>query len=143
MMFMPKAIHGVIDYEDTVEVIDRLAGHELSDEEELFLDTLSTNECRAYLVTADTILALALAAYDGKEPDLLATREPYERFERFHRLIDQNVTMGASIDDESGLLMVTLQTDSLRDGIELIKQDTFKRVKPLLEKCAMTHVFSI
>ena len=85
-----------------------------------FLDTLSTNECRAYLVTADTILALLLAAYDGKEPDLLATREPYERFERFHRLIDQNVAMGASIDDETGLLMVTLQTPSLPDGIELI-----------------------
>ena len=85
-----------------------------------FLATLSTNECRAYLVTADTILALLLAAYDGKEPDLLATREPYERFERFHRLIDQNVTMGASVDDETGLLMVTLQTPSLPDGIELI-----------------------
>jgi Abortive infection C-terminus len=85
-----------------------------------FLDTLSTNECRAYLVTADTILALLLAAYDGREPDLLATREPYERFERFHRLIDQNVTMGASLDDETGQLMVTLQTPALPDGIELI-----------------------
>jgi HTH-type transcriptional regulator/antitoxin HigA len=42
MMFMPKAIHDMIDYENTVEVIDRLAGHELSDEQELFLDTLST-----------------------------------------------------------------------------------------------------
>ena len=85
-----------------------------------FLDTLSNNECRAYLVTADTILALLLAAYDGKEPDLFATREPYERFERFHRLIDQNVTMGASVDDETGQLMVTLQTPALPDGIDLI-----------------------
>jgi HTH-type transcriptional regulator/antitoxin HigA len=42
MMFMPKSIHDEIDYENTVEVIDRLAGHELSDEQELFLDTLST-----------------------------------------------------------------------------------------------------
>ena len=42
MMFMPKAIHDQIDYENTVEVIDALAGHELSDEQELFLDTLST-----------------------------------------------------------------------------------------------------
>src|SRR5580692_1704604 len=41
-MFMPEAIHDEIDYENTVEVIDRLAGHELSDEQELFLDTLST-----------------------------------------------------------------------------------------------------
>lgn len=85
-----------------------------------FLDTLTTNEYRAYLVTADTILALLLAAYDGKEPDLLSTREPYERFERFHRQIDEAVTMSASIDDETGLLMVTLQTLSEPEGIELI-----------------------
>ena len=42
MMFMPKAIHDEIDYVNTVKVIDRLVGHELSDEQELFLDTLST-----------------------------------------------------------------------------------------------------
>ncbi len=42
MMFMPKAIHDEIDYENTVKVIDALAGHELGDEQELFLDTLST-----------------------------------------------------------------------------------------------------
>jgi hypothetical protein len=85
-----------------------------------FLDTLTTNECRAYLVTADTILALLLAAYDGKEPDLLSTREPYERFERFHRRIDEAVTMGASIDEETGILTVTLRVPPEPDGIELI-----------------------
>jgi HTH-type transcriptional regulator/antitoxin HigA len=42
MAFMPKAIHDHVDYENTIEVIDALAGHELSDEQELFLDTLST-----------------------------------------------------------------------------------------------------
>ena len=42
MMFMPKAIHDEIDYENTLEVIDALVGHELCDEQELFLDTLST-----------------------------------------------------------------------------------------------------
>lgn len=42
MMFMPKAIYDKIDYENTVEVIDALAGHKLSDDQELFLDTLST-----------------------------------------------------------------------------------------------------
>ena len=54
-----------------------------------FLDTLTTNECRAFLVTADTILALILAAYEGNEPDLRFTREPYERFARFHDRVDQ------------------------------------------------------
>jgi hypothetical protein len=85
-----------------------------------FLDTLTINECRAYLVTADSILGLLLAAHDGKEPDLLSTREPYERFDRFHRRIDDTVSMSASIDDETGLLMVRLKTPSDPDGIELL-----------------------
>lgn len=42
MMFMPRSIHDTIDYDNTVEVIDCLAGHELSEDQELFLDTLST-----------------------------------------------------------------------------------------------------
>ena len=42
LMFMPKAIHDQIDYENTVEVIDAMAGHQLGDDQELFLDTLST-----------------------------------------------------------------------------------------------------
>ena len=42
MNFMPKAIHDNVDYENTLEVIDTLVGHELTDEQELYLDTLST-----------------------------------------------------------------------------------------------------
>ena len=42
MMFMPRSIHDEIDYENTVEIIDALVGHDLSAEQELFLDTLST-----------------------------------------------------------------------------------------------------
>jgi len=42
MMFMPRAIHDEVDYENTVEVIDALVGNALSDEQELYLDTLST-----------------------------------------------------------------------------------------------------
>jgi len=42
MMFMPKAIHDQVDYDNTLEVINALAGHNLSDQQELFLDTLST-----------------------------------------------------------------------------------------------------
>ena len=42
MNFMPKAIHDKVDYENTVEIIDALVGHELTDEQELYLDTLST-----------------------------------------------------------------------------------------------------
>ena len=41
-MYMPRAIHDQIDYDNTMEVIDAMAGHELTDEQELYLDTLST-----------------------------------------------------------------------------------------------------
>ncbi len=42
LKFMPKAIHDKIDYDNTMEVIDTLAGHDLTDEQELYFDTLST-----------------------------------------------------------------------------------------------------
>lgn len=86
-----------------------------------FLDALSMNECRAYLFMADSILALLLAACEGTEPDLRYTREPYERFERFHERIDHIVSIEASVDhdEEVDTLVVTLKTTALSDGIEL------------------------
>ncbi len=86
-----------------------------------FLDTLSMNETRAYLVTADSILALLLTAYEGTEPDLRYTREPYERFARFHDRVDGAVSIEAFVDNDgdADTLVVTLKTPSLSDGIEI------------------------
>lgn len=86
-----------------------------------FLDTLSTNENRAYLITADSILALLLAAYEGTEPDLRYTREPYERFARFHERVDRGVSIEAFVDHDgdADTLVVTMKTPSLPDGIEM------------------------
>ena len=86
-----------------------------------FLDTLTANERRAFLLTADTILALLLAAHDGTEPDLKYTREPYERFVHLHERVDRAVTVESAIEDDEGrqLVVVTLRTGSLREGIEL------------------------
>jgi len=86
-----------------------------------FLDTLTTNECRAYLVTADAILALVLAAYEGSEPDLRYTREPYERFARFHDRVDRAVSVDAQVetDDDVETLVVKLRTVTLPEGIEI------------------------
>ncbi len=42
LMFMPKVIHDRIDLDNTIEIMDALAGHDLTDEQELYLDTLST-----------------------------------------------------------------------------------------------------
>jgi len=86
-----------------------------------FLDTLSTNECRAYLITADTILALLLAAYEGTEPDLRFTREPYERFERFNDRVDHVTSIEADVDNDGDVetLIVRLSTATLPDGFEI------------------------
>src|SRR5579862_3758148 len=86
-----------------------------------FLDTLSTNECRAYLITADTILALLLAAYEGTEPNLRFTREPYERFERLHDRVDHATSIEAEVDTDGNVetLIVRLSTATLPDGFEI------------------------
>jgi hypothetical protein len=86
-----------------------------------FLDTLSTNECRAYLITADTILALLLAAYEGTEPNLRFTREPYERFDRFHDRVDHATSIEADVDTDGDVetLIVRLSTPTLPDGFEI------------------------
>jgi HTH-type transcriptional regulator/antitoxin HigA len=42
MMFMPRAIHDAVDYDNTIEVVDELAGHDLTDDQEMYLDTLTT-----------------------------------------------------------------------------------------------------
>jgi hypothetical protein len=86
-----------------------------------FLDALTTNECRAYLVTADTILALILAAYEGTEPDLRFTREPYERFARFHDRVDNATSVDAKVDTDGEVetLIVRLRTATLPDGFEI------------------------
>jgi hypothetical protein len=86
-----------------------------------FLDALTTNECRAFLVTADTILALILAAYEGTEPDLRFTREPYERFARFHDRVDQATSIDADVnaDGDVETLVVRLRTATLPEGFEI------------------------
>jgi hypothetical protein len=86
-----------------------------------FLDTLTTNECRAFLVTADTILALLLAAYEGTEPDLRYTREPYERFARFHDRVDHAASIDADVDTDGDVetLVVRLRTATLPEGVEI------------------------
>lgn len=76
-----------------------------------FLDALTANECRAFLFTADTILALLLSAHDGKEPNPKFTRERYERFAHLNDRIDSAVTLEATVEDgeERQLLVVKIR----------------------------------
>lgn len=86
-----------------------------------FLDALTANERRAFLLISDTILAIILRAHEGTEPDLQYTREPYERFLHFHKRIDGAVTVESTVDGDSDNqeIVVTFKTADLPDGIEL------------------------
>jgi Arc/MetJ family transcription regulator len=86
-----------------------------------FLDTLTTNECRAFLITADTILALLLSAYEGKEPNLQYTREPYDRFAHLNERIDRSVTVEAVIEDgdETQLVVFKVRGTDPTDETEI------------------------
>ena len=83
-----------------------------------FLDTLTSNHTRAFLLTGDTLLCLLLSALEGKNPDLQFTREPYERFSHLHDWIDSSVTVESSVEDEEDLpvIVLTLRTASLSEG---------------------------
>lgn len=44
-----------------------------------FLDALTVDHARAFLHAGDAILGVLINAFEGKQPDLTFTREPYER----------------------------------------------------------------
>jgi hypothetical protein len=65
-----------------------------------FLDALTDDHTRAFVLIGDSLLGVLLSALEGKEPDLINTRDPYERLSRFHDRVDQAVTVTARIDEE-------------------------------------------
>ncbi len=86
-----------------------------------FLDSLTANQVRIYLLTVDTLIALLLAALKGTEPDLKYTREPYERFLHLHKRIDASVSVETTVDYDSDtpVIVVNMSTAGLPDGVEL------------------------
>ncbi len=85
-----------------------------------FLDSLTKNYARAFLLAGDTILNLLLSALDGKEPELRTTREPYERFTHLHDRIDNSFLVESSVDAEEGFpfIVVRFQRDDKSDPVE-------------------------
>ncbi len=71
-----------------------------------FLDAISSRHARVYLLSADSVIALILSAYDGKEPNLLTTREPPDRFRHLNERIDAGCALDAEVDMEEGVLVV-------------------------------------
>jgi hypothetical protein len=80
-----------------------------------FIERLSAYHQRAAVLSADAIVAFLHRAYLETEPNLARTREPYERFESFHDLIDEHVALVAEVNDD-GLLQCAVM---LPDGDEL------------------------
>lgn len=64
-----------------------------------FLDALSTDHLRSFLFVGDAVVGYLLAAYEGVEPNLSFTREPFERFASKSALIDRSLVMTAEVED--------------------------------------------
>ncbi|MEJ1128398.1 abortive infection family protein [Variovorax sp. CCNWLW225] len=76
-----------------------------------FLQRLSVHHHRAAVLSADAIVTFLHQAYLEAELDLVRTREPYERFDHLHELIDANVKLQADVDEE-GYLAVDIRLPS-------------------------------
>jgi len=79
-----------------------------------FLQRLSVHHRRAAVLSADAIVTFLHQAYLEAELDLVRTREPYERFDHLHRLIDAHVSLQADVDEEGFLTIdVTLPSGDI------------------------------
>lgn len=74
-----------------------------------FLQRLSVHHHRSAVLSADAIVTFLHQAYLEAELDLVRTREPYDRFDHLHGLIDAHVSLQEDVDDEGFLTVdVTL-----------------------------------
>lgn len=86
-----------------------------------FLDAISADHARAFLHAGDAILGILLNAFEGKQPDLISTREPYESFPHLNDRIDRAVAVEVRIDENEDRPMVvfSVATGPRGEAIEL------------------------
>jgi hypothetical protein len=86
-----------------------------------FLDAIAADHARAFLHAGDAILGILLNAFEGKQPDLIATREPYESFPHLNERIDRAVALEVRIDEDEDrpILIVSLATGARGEAVEL------------------------
>lgn len=86
-----------------------------------FLDAVTRDQARVFLHAGDAILGILLNAFEGKEPDLIATREPYENFAHLNERIDGAVAVEARIDDDGDrpIVVFSVATGRRDEAIEL------------------------
>lgn len=82
-----------------------------------FVEPLSADHKRIVVHVGDAILGLVLARYEGTEPDLLSTHEPYESLRHLHVRIDDAVDVEVDVDDDEEPVMLVV---SLRIAEEAI-----------------------
>ena len=72
-------------------------------------------------MAGDAILSILLNAFEGKQPDLIATREPYENFPHLNDRIDRAVAVEARIDEDADrpIVVFSVATGPRREAIEL------------------------
>jgi len=83
-----------------------------------FIDAISDRHARVYLLSADTIIALLLQAYDGVEPYILKTRESHSRFLHHNERIDAATQVEAKV-DEDGVVELSFRAGTLEDGFDI------------------------
>jgi hypothetical protein len=83
-----------------------------------FIDALSDRHARVYLLSADTIVASLLQAYDGVEPSILKTRESHSRFAHHNDRIDAATQVEAKV-DEDGVVELSFRAGTLEDGFDI------------------------
>jgi hypothetical protein len=86
-----------------------------------FLDGVAADHARAFLHAGDAILSVLLNALEGTEPDLTATREPWERFPHLNERIDQAVGVEARIDEDGDrpVVVFAVATGPRNEAIEI------------------------
>jgi hypothetical protein len=86
-----------------------------------FLDAIEEDHARSFLHTGDAIVGVLLNALEGKQPNLLVTREPYERFAHLCGRIDRSVAVNSRVEFEDDLpvLIISLSIGNKPESIDL------------------------
>lgn len=86
-----------------------------------FIDAVTADHARAFLYTGDAIIGVLLNAFEGKQPDLTVTREPYENFPHLNNRIDRAVSVEARIDEDgdSPMVVFSVATGPQGEAIEI------------------------
>jgi hypothetical protein len=104
-------------YNKLADAISDVRNHEgrIAHGKDSFLDSISKNHARVYLLTADLMISLIMDAFDGTMPHILFTREAYERFslQHLHEKIDAYTHVIPEVDEYDGSINLHFEVGTL------------------------------